>query len=138
MAEFKLVISDPKTGRTTQKEVKEQGANAFLDKRIGESVNGESIDLTGYEFMITGGSDKSGVPMRKGIQSQRKKILIRKGSVGFTGKNRGYIEKAAVKKKTVCGEKVDSGISQINLKVTKQGAADIFPAKEEKKVEEKK
>jgi small subunit ribosomal protein S6e len=128
MAEFKLVISDPKTGKTTQREIKDQSANAFLNKKIGETVPGESIDLTGYEFMITGGSDKSGFPMRKGIQSKRKKILIGKGSIGFRGKNRGYIEKGIgiVKKKTVCGDRVDAGIAQINLKITKQGAAQLF------------
>ena len=131
MAEFKLVISDPKTGKTTQKEIKDQSANAFLNKKIGETVAGESIDLTGYEFMITGGSDKSGFPMRKGIQSKRKKILVGKGSVGFSGKNRGYTEKGIVKKKTVCGDRVDSGIAQINLKITKQGTAQLFEEKKE-------
>jgi small subunit ribosomal protein S6e len=137
MAEFKLVISDPKTGRTMQKEVKDQAANAFLNKRIGESVAGESIDFTGYEFMLTGGSDKSGMPMRKGIQAQRKKILISGRGVGFRGKNRGYVEKGTIKKKTVCGEKVDAGIAQINLKITKQGAAQLFEEKKEAAAEVK-
>ena len=73
MAEFKLVISDPKSGRTMQKEVKDDSARAFLDKRIGENVSGDSFELNGYEFVITGGSDKSGFPMRKGILFPRKK-----------------------------------------------------------------
>lgn len=137
MAEFKLVISDPKTGKTMQREVKDQSANAFLNKRIGESVAGESINLAGYEFMLTGGSDKSGMPMRKGIQTSRKKILISGKSVGFRGKNRGYVEKGTVKKKTVCGEKVDAGIAQINLKITKQGAAQLFEEKKETAAEAK-
>jgi small subunit ribosomal protein S6e len=137
MAEFKLVISDPKTGKTTQKEIKDQSANAFLNKKIGETVLGEGIDMTGYEFMITGGSDKSGFPMRKGIQSKRKKILIGKGSIGFRGKNRGYTEKGTVKKKTVCGDRVDAGIAQINLKITKQGSAQLFEEKKEVAAEAK-
>jgi len=140
MAEFKLVISDPKTGKTMQKEVKEPGANAFLNKRIGESIAGENIDLSGYEFMITGGSDKCGFPMRKGILSPRKKVLAGKGSVGFRGKNRGGFVRRLMKKKTVCGEKIDISISQINLKITKQGETAIFEEapKAEAKAEEKK
>ena len=47
MAEFKLVISDPKSGRTMQKEVKDDSARAFLDKRIGENVSGDSFELNG-------------------------------------------------------------------------------------------
>lgn len=149
MVEFKLVISDPKTGKTMQKEVKDQAANAFLNKKIGEAITGEVIDLTGYEFMVTGGSDKSGFPMRKGISGMRKGVVAGKGSVGFRGKNRKKIVSGLIKKKTVCGETVNETISQINLKITKLGSTNIFeekkegeekPAeapKEEKKVEEK-
>jgi len=138
MAEFKLVISDPATGKTLQKEVKEEGANAFLNKRIGEQVKGESLDLTGYEFTITGGSDKCGFPMRKGITTPRKKVLAAKGSVGFRGTNRKKTVKGLIKKKTVCGEKVDSNITQINLKITKQGTKPIFEEKKEETAAEEK
>ena len=141
MAEFKLVISDPKSGRTMQKEVKDDSARAFLDKRIGENVSGDSFELNGYEFVITGGSDKSGFPMRKGILFPRKKVLAEKGSVGFRGKNRKKVLRRLTKKKTVCGEKVSDSISQINLKITKQGAAVLFEEKKEAKekpAEEKK
>ncbi|MBW2992785.1 hypothetical protein KY345_06225 [Candidatus Woesearchaeota archaeon] len=136
MSEFKLVISDPKSGKTVQKEVKDQAANAFLNKRIGESITGENIDLTGYEFMITGGSDKCGFPMRKGIQAPRKRVIAGRGSTGFRGKNRKKTISGLIKKKTVCGERIDDAISQINLKITKQGATDLFAAPAEGKAEE--
>ncbi len=57
MAEFKVVISDPKTGLTVQREVKDPAAKAFLGLKIGDSIKGEAIDLQGYDFEVTGGSD---------------------------------------------------------------------------------
>ena len=58
MAEFKLTLNDPKTGKAYKKEVKDQNAKVFLGKKIGDPIKGESIDMQGYEFEITGGSDK--------------------------------------------------------------------------------
>jgi ribosomal protein S6E (S10) len=57
MAEFKLTIADPKTGRCAQKTVEGDTAKAFIGQKIGDALKGETIDLTGYEFLITGGSD---------------------------------------------------------------------------------
>ena len=127
MVEFKLVIADPKTGKCVQKTVSEKAAESFLGFKIGDKINGEVIDLTGYEFEMTGGSDYCGFPMRKGIQGARKKILIQQG-VGFKGGRKGmYV------RKTVCGEAVHDKVTQINLKVVKYGkkALDEAPAAEE-------
>ena len=120
MAEFKLTIADPKTGKCVQKVVGEAAAKGFLGLKIGDTVKGELMDLTGYEFSITGGSDHCGFPMRKGIQSPRERVLIYKG-VGFKGAGKGIRSR-----KTVCGEAVNDKTVQINLKITKQGKADIF------------
>ena len=80
METFKLVLADPKTGKCYQREVKEAEAEVFLGKQIGKKVKGDSFGLNGYEFEITGGSDSSGFPMRKDIDSAgRKKILIVSG-----------------------------------------------------------
>ena len=131
-------------------EVKEAVAKPFLGLNIGEKVKGEVFDLTGYEFEITGGSDKAGFPMRHGIQGVRKKITSL-GGVGFREKAR----KGMYRRKTVCGHKINTDIVQINLKVTKEGSkklAAVFgkeeakpetaeakpEAKEEKKPEAKK
>tara|TARA_Y100000034_G_C6859659_1_gene391091 strand:- start:809 stop:1258 length:450 start_codon:yes stop_codon:yes gene_type:complete len=126
MAEFKIVINDPKSGKSKQIEAKEDQAKPFLDLKIGDNVKGEVIDMQGYEFELRGGSDHCGFPMRKGINLNRKKILT-KGGVGF--KN---FEKGLRKRKTVCGEKVHENIKQLNLKVIKYGATPLF---EEKPVE---
>lgn len=124
MAEFKLTIADPKTGKCIQRTVTDQAAKSLVGLKIGDQIKGESIDLTGYEFTITGGSDYCGFPMRKGIQGARKKILIKKG-VGFRGGKKGI-----KRRKTVCGDTIHDKIVQINLKVTKQGKASLA-AKEE-------
>ena len=140
--EFKLTIADPKTGKCTQKTITEEAAKAFKGLRIGETIKGEVMDLPGYEFEITGGSDFCGFPMRKGITGIRKRVLIGKG-VGFKGGRKGMRVR-----KTVCGETINEKITQINIKITKQGkkplteaeAAPEAPAEEktEKPKEEKK
>ncbi len=128
MAEFKIVINDPKTGKSKQLEAKDDQAKPFLDLKIGDTVKGEVLDLQGYEFELRGGSDRCGFPMRKGINLPRKKILT-KGGVGF--KN---FEKGLRKRKTVCGEKVNDSIKQINLKILKQGKESLFEEKKEEEV----
>lgn len=134
MVSFKLCISDPSSGRTFQKEVKDNLARAFVGLNIGETIKGDSFEINGYEFLITGGSDYCGFPMRKGILGQRKKITIYSG-VGFRG-----IGKGIKKRKTVCGHKIHERISQINLKAIKPGPkklSEIFGIPEETKKESK-
>ncbi|MBD3164082.1 30S ribosomal protein S6e [Candidatus Woesearchaeota archaeon] len=145
MAEFKLCIADPKSGKTYQKEVKGSEASPFIGLNIGETIKGESLGINGYEFLLTGGSDKSGFPMRRGILGMRKKLNL----LGGTGIRKKY-PKGAKKRKTVCGHKVNESISQVNLKVSREGAkklGEFFGAenqeaekeeKAEKKTEEKK
>ena len=129
MANFKLCISDPSTGKTFQKEVKDNFASPFMGLNVGETIKGDSFEFNGYEFQITGGSDYCGFPMRKGILGLRKKIAIY-GGIGFRGEGKGI-----KRRKTVCGHKIHEKISQINLKVLKQGAKklnEIFGVPEEK------
>lgn len=134
MASFKLCISDPSTGKTFQKEVKDNAARPLIGLNIGETLKGDAIEINGYELQITGGSDYCGFPMRKGILGMRKKIAIY-GGVGFRGDAKGI-----KRRKTVVGHKIHERISQVNLKVVKQGSkklAEIFGVPEETKKEEK-
>ena len=135
MASFKLCISDPSTGKSFQKEVKDSLASPFIGLNIGETIKGDAFDLKDYEFQITGGSDYCGFPMRKGILGMRKSITIY-GGVGFRGGPKGIKER-----KTVCGHKIHDKVSQINLKVIKEGPkklAELFGVTEEPKKEEAK
>lgn len=118
--EYKLVIG-AKDGKSYQKEVKDAEADALHNKHLGETVSGNFLGYSGYEFLITGGSDKSGFPMRKGIQAARKKVMVGK-SVGNCGKDRNNRKRNGLFiKKTVCGERITKIIRQINLKVIKEG-----------------
>ena len=54
MVEFKLCIGDPKTGKTHQIVVSDANANSLMGKKMGDKIKGESFDLAGYEFEITG------------------------------------------------------------------------------------
>ena len=125
--EYKLVIGT-KDGKCHQVELKGEQAEVLHDKIIGEIVNGDVLGFVGYEFLITGGSDKCGFPMRKGIQEPRKKVLIGK-SVGFCGlkcklrkKGSKKRQKGLVKRITVCGERISRIIRQVNLKTIKEGS----------------
>jgi small subunit ribosomal protein S6e len=143
MAEFKLVISDPQSGKSVQREAKDDAAKSFLGLKIKDKVKGEIIDLTGYEFEITGGSDNCGFPMRYDVMGIARKRIVDVKGVGFKNKLRRPNPKkkgwrtieGMRQKKTVAGNTVHEKITQINLKVVKKGKEDIFAAapKEEKK-----
>ncbi|MAE42360.1 30S ribosomal protein S6e [Candidatus Woesearchaeota archaeon] len=136
MASFKINIGNPKTKKCYKTEVKEQQAAPLMGLNIGEKIEGSKLGMDGYEFQITGGTDYSGFPMRRGILGERKRIVIYKSS-GFKGGLKGM-----KKRKTVCGHKINDKISAINLKVLKEGSkklSDLFGGKaEEAKQEEKK
>ncbi len=119
MVSFKLCISDPSTGKTFQKEIKDDLTKTFIGLNIGETIKGDDFEMNGYELKITGGSDYCSFPMRSGILGIRKKLVIYKG-VGFKGS-----EKGIKRKKTVCGHKINEKISQINLKIVKEGTRKI-------------
>lgn len=119
--EFKVVIGTP-DGKTTQVVLKEEQAEALHGKHVGETVSGDPLGFAGYEFQITGGSDKCGFPMRKGIQEPRKRVMIGK-SVGFSGKDRNKKrQKGLFKRRTVCGERITKIIRQVNMKTLKVGS----------------
>jgi len=128
MADFKLTIANPKSGKCVQRELKEPDSNNLLNKKIGDKIDGSLIGLADYEFELTGGSDYCGFPMRKDVQgSGRKRILIIEG-VGAKKKAKGIKQR-----KTVCGNTIHDKIVQVNLKVLKQGKENIFGAKAEAK-----
>jgi len=135
MTEFKLVIGDPKTGKSYQREVKEQDAALFLGKKIRDVIKGESIGLQGYEFEITGGSDDCGFPMRYDVEGTARKRVLAVQGLGIKKKEKGIRQR-----KAVCGNKIHEKISQINLKVLKEGkeSLEVAPEAEEKPAEEAK
>jgi len=135
MVEFKIVISDPKSGKSIQKELKDAEANALLGLKLTDKVSGDDIGFEGYEFEIRGGSDFCGFPMRKGLPGTRRKALLLGKGVGCAGMERKLRKKTKPRrrdgfrrKKTVCPETIHETISQINLKVVKAGKVSLFEA----------
>ena len=142
MVDFKIVISDPKTGKTYQKEVKDEDARKFIGLKIGDKLKGDFLELGNVEIEVTGGSDYCGFPMRKDVFGSGRKKILAVGGVGIRNK-----EKGIKKRKTVCGNTIHAKISQINVRVLggkpikvkeEKPKAEEKPAKAEKKVEEKK
>jgi|TARA_B100000315_G_scaffold76586_1_gene70037 small subunit ribosomal protein S6e len=137
MANFKINIADPKTGKCYKTEVKDAQAAPFIGLNIGEKIEGSKIGVEGYDFLISGGTDYCGFPMRRGILGVRKRMSIYPG-IGFKGGLKGM-----KKRKTVCGHKINEQIAAINLKVLKEGGkklSDLFGKKEggEEEVKEEK
>lgn len=107
MANFKLTISDKK-GRSMTKELKDREANALIGLRIGSEVDAAIVELGG-KLKITGGSDKSGIPMRADIYgSARKPVLLSKG-VGV--KN---VQKGQRRRRLIRGNTISEEIYQVN------------------------
>jgi len=77
MAEFKIVLSDQKTGRSYKVDVGGGAAGALIGKRIGDEVDASIFGLPGYRMEITGGSDRNGTPARRNLPfAGRRKILL--------------------------------------------------------------
>lgn len=117
MAEYKLNIGDPKSGKTFKRILSHDQARGLIGKKIGDNVPGEAMGLVGYEFEITGGSDHCGFPMRPDVQgAARRKVLIT-GGVGF----RNTDGEGVRRRRTVAGNTIHQKTAQINVKVVKAG-----------------
>ena len=128
---MKIVISDPKTGKSYQKEIDKNSEPSFYQKKIGDVVNGELIDLQGFQFKITGGSDTAGFPMRSDLKGPKRiKLLLTKG-IGLKNTEKGYRQKKSVRGNTISEE-----TAQINSVIVKEGTAKLDEVL--KKTEEKK
>jgi len=110
MVSFKLVLSDPKSGKSEASEVKDAGAQFLVGRRIGEVIDAASIGLTG-KIMITGGSDRAGFPMRGDTLGGGKNYVLLTRGVGYRTKEEG-----AKKRKLVRGNTITEETYQVNAK----------------------
>ncbi|HLD07081.1 MAG TPA: S6e family ribosomal protein [Candidatus Nanoarchaeia archaeon] len=121
MPDIKVVIGAP-DGKSYQKVVPEQAAKKLMGMKIGDIVKGEIMDMAGYEFQVTGGSDSAGFPMRRDVAGVgRKKILAIRG-VGLRSLGKGIKQR-----KTVSGNTISSRTNQVNLKMIKEGKEKLSP-----------
>ena len=133
--EIKIVLSNPKTGKSYQKIVKDADARRFMGLKIGDNVKGEVINLPGYEFEVSGGSDFAGFPMRGDVPGILRKKVYAVSGIGLRKKEKGFKQR-----KTVAGNTVYDKTAQINMKVTKEGKGPLGedkPKEASEKPEEK-
>jgi small subunit ribosomal protein S6e len=132
MVDFKVVVSDPRDGKSYQLTVSGQHANVLVRKKIGDEIDGMFLGLPGYKVQITGGSDRDGFPMRPEIRSAARKKLLVSDSIGNRPKD--YPGKRS--KLNLRGGEISPEIAQINTKVVTPGPkpiAELVPAAPAKK-----
>jgi len=112
-----MVVANPKTGKTYQKDLTETQERALYGSKISDTIKGDVVGLQGYELKITGGSDKQGFPMRKDLHGTSRKSILLSGGSGFHPSKKGER-----RRKSVRGNTVAEDIAQINAVVLKDGS----------------
>jgi len=145
---FKINIGT-KEGKTYKLEIESE---ELVGKSLGDKISGRDIspNFDGYEFEIKGTSDKSGFTSMKEVEGiGLKKILLNYGkAMHKRSKKEGKRKrsnptpKGLRLRKTVRGKVISPAITQINLKLIKEGSkklSEIFPeqSKTENSSEEK-
>ncbi|MFL6477226.1 MAG: S6e family ribosomal protein [Nitrososphaera sp.] len=105
MAQFKITISDKK-GKTITQELKDKTAQPLLGVKVGSVIDSSIIGVGDGKLKITGGSDKSGTPMRADVHGGVKKYVLL--STGVGNRNEDRI------RKLVRGNMVTEEIYQLN------------------------
>ena len=114
MARFKLVMSTS-DGKSKGITLEGSRAQSLIGKRIGDLLDGSIVGLSGSKLQITGGSDKTGFPMRFDVHGGVKSSIILSNGVGFKASGDGHRSR-----KTVRGNVITDEIVQINLRVVKK------------------
>ena len=123
LANFKLTVSDTK-GKSITKELKDNDASPLLGLQLGNETDAAIVGLSG-KLKLTGGSDKSGVPMRNDIHGAvRKYVLLSKG-VGLQAAETGQRIRKLMRGNTVSEE-----IYQINCRFDGELPVEEAPAEE--------
>jgi small subunit ribosomal protein S6e len=136
MVEFKIVVSDPKSGRAYNVDASGGAAGAIVGKRIGDEIDAGTLGLAGYKILITGGSDRTGTTAKKGLPGAGRKKLLLAGGIGFHPSMDGER-----RRKTIRSSEITQDFVQINAQVTTYGEKtleELFPKVEGEKKAEKK
>jgi len=119
---YKLVIGNK--GKAWKVEL---DSEVLAGKSLGDKVDGKDLkaELEGYEIEITGGTDTAGFPLKSDVEGiGLRRVLLTKGW-GMRDSRKGVRIR-----KTVRGKTISEKVTQINLKVVKEGKkklSDIFP-----------
>ncbi|GKS62334.1 30S ribosomal protein S6e [Candidatus Nitrosocosmicus sp.] len=111
MVEFKVVISDS-AGKSTNQELKDKSAQPLLGSKLGDVLESSIFGFKEGKVKLTGGSDKSGTPMRSDLHGATKKYVLMTKGVGM--RNLGPGER---KRKLVRGNLITEEIYQLNCQL---------------------
>lgn len=111
LAQFKLVISDSK-GKSLSRELRDKSAQPLLGSKIGDVLDSSVIGMDQGKIKITGGSDKSGTPMRQDIHGGVKKYALLSKGVGMRA-----VSKGTRIRKLIRGNMVTEEIFQLNCRL---------------------
>ena len=120
MAIFKMVLADPRDGKTYKLELADEKADALLGKNIGDEFETDDLGITGYKAKITGGTDKSGFVMRADLPGPSKRKILSASGKGFTPKIDGQR-----RRKFIRGSEISQDTSQINAKLVVFGSESV-------------
>jgi small subunit ribosomal protein S6e len=155
---FVAVVNDTDPangGRSYNMTVSGNNLSQFLGKKIGDVVDGifvgeGELTLAGYKLEVTGGSDKTGTPMRSDLSGGVRQSVLVTQSTGFKGhslvhKTKGgeqkrfrYKPDGMRKRRYFRGNTITQDTRQINLKVVEaanKSLADILGTSSEESSE---
>lgn len=116
MVDFKVVLSDPATGKAYNIDATGGAAGSLMGKHIGDEIDGTALGFEGFKLKVTGASDRNGTPARKSLPIAGRRKLLVSGGVGFHPKLDGER-----RRKMVRGSEITADFVQINTVVSKEG-----------------
>ncbi|MBP1929282.1 small subunit ribosomal protein S6e [Methanolinea mesophila] len=116
MVEFKVVLSDRKTGRAYNIDVSGGAAGGIIGKKLGDEIDAGALGLSGYKIELTGASDRNGTPAKKNLPVAGRRRILLAGGVGFNPVMDGQR-----RRKSIRGNEITADFVQINASVTKYG-----------------
>ncbi len=127
MAKFKIIISDPETGKSRSVEVEGTRAVPLIGRKLGEEIDGSVVGMSGHRLQITGGSDKDGFPMRPDVHGGVRISVIVSEGVGFQPSQRGERQR-----KTLRGNVITEEVVQVNMKIVGKPKRSVKEIEKEK------
>ena len=115
MAKFKLIISDPSTGKSTASEIEGARAQALIGRSLRETIDGSALGIAPGKLMISGGCDRNGIPMRADVHGGVKKYVVLSSGPGFRPRTHGERQR-----KLVRGRAITEVTYQINFTLKKE------------------
>jgi len=120
MAKFKLIVSDPATGKSSVNEVEGARAQALIGRSLGELIDGSALGIAQGKVLISGGCDKNGIPMRSDVHGSAKKYIVISSGSGFKPTRHGER-----RRKLVRGRSISDDIYQVNFTLKLEGQKEV-------------